>query len=124
MMLEKFVFRYPTLPLVAPFLNGVIGNLSGIFSSRLSTALHAKREYSEPRWRVAMTLFCMNIPVQIAFMVFIRTMNLGDTSIEGNAFLIGYFLVACTTAGLVLIITKGTSQGCNNIVRARRCLNH
>ena len=53
-----------------------------------------------------MTLFCMNIPVQIAFMVFIRTMNLGDTSIEGNAFLIGYFLVACTTAGLVLIITK------------------
>jgi solute carrier family 41 len=90
-ILESNVEEYKGVALLTPVLIGLAGNFGSIYVSRISTALHSKT--TENYGSVELTLWTMNIPVQLVFMLVIWAFNLGQLSYNAW-FFIDYLLVS------------------------------
>ncbi|TRM57822.1 hypothetical protein BD626DRAFT_513632 [Schizophyllum amplum] len=79
-VLDLFVSRYEDFAVLAVVISGLPGSVGAIFTSRLSTQLHAAAEgrgYEEkaagpPARTVAMTLLLITLPVELVFLAVVR----------------------------------------------------
>jgi len=107
LILERNIDRFPSMAILMPVLTGTAGNLATVFCSRLSTAYHTHR--FEPYLRVALTLFTLNIPIQLAFLAFLKVANLGHHALSFS-FILMYLAASQMTVAILLITTWFLTQ--------------
>ncbi|KAJ2162791.1 hypothetical protein GGF46_000354 [Coemansia sp. RSA 552] len=68
-VVERSAGRFPALPALVPLVNGVTGNISTVFASRISTSLH-RQAFVAADHRLAMAiLLLISVPVQAAVLL-------------------------------------------------------
>ncbi|KAH8554316.1 hypothetical protein BGW37DRAFT_249274 [Umbelopsis sp. PMI_123] len=100
---ENFVDSYKGLALLIPVLNGLTGNIGSIYASRISTALHGKRQ--ESYRAVEKTLLLMNIPVANILILIVWAFDLGEFQVN-IWFVLAYFMVSMACAWIALKLAK------------------
>ncbi|KAI9595014.1 hypothetical protein BDF19DRAFT_443163 [Syncephalis fuscata] len=100
LVLERFIDRYAGIAVLVPVLNGVSGNLCCVFASRISTALHARRQ--EKQLVIGVVLWLLNLPVQWPFLGIVRAFNLGHGSVTVGMFLLYTLASMLLVAGLLV----------------------
>lgn len=103
LILEQYITRYKGMALLSPVLNGIIGNLGAIYTSRYATALHGNLE--EDHATTFRTLFATHFPIQLMFIIIMACFDLGHIRITFE-FLIFYFMVSNSILAAVLYLSK------------------
>ncbi|KAG5513193.1 hypothetical protein PMAC_001563 [Pneumocystis sp. 'macacae'] len=76
-LFENYVYRYHAIAFMLPICQGLNGNIGCIYASRISTALQMKNtKYKEIKWTIIITLFCINLLFQTAFLLTIYKMKI------------------------------------------------
>jgi solute carrier family 41 len=99
---------YPALPLILPVMSALAGNVGCIFASRLSTSLHAgylheKRLLSRENLVVMGTLFCISLPIHLAYLGFTYLTRMFSFSVV--------FLLAYLFTGAVSVVPRKRGGG-------------
>lgn len=99
MILERFIEKDAGMALLSPVFNGIGGNISCIYASRISTALHAGTE--ESYTKVEIVLFLLNIPCQIIFLSLARIMGIGH--VETRFIFFGLYMMASIVFSAIML---------------------
>ncbi|KAF9438584.1 hypothetical protein BGZ76_006636 [Entomortierella beljakovae] len=105
--LERYINQYPGMAMISPVLNGLTGNIGSIYTSRISTALHAN--IKENFRATEKTLFLVHIPIEILFLAVIGIFHLGDVKWSVGVVL-GYTIVSLTLVVISLGLAKWISE--------------
>jgi len=76
LLLEKGISANPHIALIIPLLNGVGGDISGIYSSRAASALHSKKGRIESEKLTSFSLMFITTPLQIFLLIIATFANL------------------------------------------------
>eukprot|EP01135_Chromosphaera_perkinsii_P010101 Nk52_evm26s2011 gene=Nk52_evmTU26s2011 len=105
LLLEAQVDYFKALAALIPVINGVGGNVAGVYASRLTTEIHCE-EYEKQGQKSIIALLLMILPpIQTLFLVIID--RLGDRHTSGTArFVCMYLLCAELQVILLFLIAK------------------
>ncbi|KAL1922196.1 uncharacterized protein VTP21DRAFT_9735 [Calcarisporiella thermophila] len=109
LVLERFIAKYMGMALLSPVFNGIAGNLGSIYTSRLSTQLHLGEQARSPH--IELALFCLNLPIQILFLLAVWGLNLGHVPFSWG-FVLGYLLASLGLAWATLVLSRWMTAKC------------
>ncbi|KAF9974722.1 hypothetical protein BGZ65_008603 [Modicella reniformis] len=101
--LERYINQFPGMAMISPVLNGLTGNIGSIYTSRISTSLHANTK--ENYRATERTLFLVHIPIEILFISVIGVLGLGDVQWSVSV-VFGYAVVSLTLVVIALALAK------------------
>lgn len=104
LVLEQYIQRFEGLAVIIPVLNGVVGNLGTIYCARYSSRLHLGQ--TEDHMKTQTSLFWINLPLQVAFLLSMHFFGLGHTTIT-PLFAAAYMVLSTLLLVLVLKLGRG-----------------